>query len=115
MIRFGKRIFDITPNSEHLFHLFLERNIGEVDAPVVTRKYLEVFIPRPGGQIVIDARQDDKRTLRGIRFLPEGDFIFLSGNELGVANPVVSREQLIDDSRFERYLEGLLRAIGPRR
>lgn len=37
----------------------------------------------------------------------------MSGNELGVANPVVSREQLIDDSRFERYLEGLLRAIGP--
>ena len=32
---------------------------------------------------------------------------------MGVANPVVSREQLIDDSRFERYLEGLLRAIGP--
>ena len=27
--RFGKRIFDITPNSEHLFHLFLERNIGK--------------------------------------------------------------------------------------
>ena len=75
--RFGKWIFDITPNSEHLFHLFLGKGIsGEVDAPVATRKYLEVFIPRPGGQIVRDARQDDKRTLRGIRFLPEGDFIF---------------------------------------